>query len=374
MIISDFRMGEVAENALKRSQMLAHHRFGLSIKDVMSLVDESLVAIAKRHFVTDKEGYYEPRAVLATTNGKFSSGDLQHDGTGFISSLTGHALTGTGTLFTTELTPGILIEVAGTIYTINTITDNLNATVVETVIGVIGGNFSYGDTVPSYDPVAGTITAFMNPVASIRDVGKVITFFDRANPAGRGFSAVISGYLTGPARYEITTFYPIVSLSRIANITVIDWLLGGDTIKLLQGNQIFSVENCVIFDVSNKTVIDIVPHEEFNRRLTMTKWLTGSTRWARYMQTQIDMTAGTSAPPRGTLQISAYWIPPRSTNLATYLHISNKRIPDVEDEVVRRLLSIKTGQPLQPRDERRTDLQELGVGDRQTIRDQSAVR
>jgi len=74
MIQSTVKCGVIIENALMRSDMEAISGYGISEANLFNLFHESTVDIAKKHFETDKENYYESRPIIQIQNGKFSTG------------------------------------------------------------------------------------------------------------------------------------------------------------------------------------------------------------------------------------------------------------------------------------------------------------
>lgn len=301
MVRASFKAGQVIENALKRAQMLALSRFGLSVKNVLHMLDESIVAVAQAHFQTDKEMFYASKPVQGTTNGKY---------------------------------------------------------------GATG----------SYDSVTRTLTVTMTPTLSANDIGKVVTFFDSSTTPKRAFAAVIEDIADGSTGYIINPYYPIPNIASALYISVLDWLLVGDVLNLTDNNQIFSPENLSLYDLSSGYTINLVSYQEFDRRKGQLMYSDGKSRWARYTGATIDFAAGSSADPLGTLMVGAYWIPPKLTSLGQSVPISDKRVPEVEDELVRRLLSIRASQPLQTIASLQGELAQAGLRDENTRGDEGKVR
>lgn len=346
MIQSQLMAGVVIESALKRAGMLAHHKWGLSIENLLGLLNQSVREEAKRNFETDKEDFYDTRPVITVTNGKYATGYPSNVGTGTVSSA-GTALTGAGTLFLTELVAGEYIYAGGQLIQIASVTDDLNAVLTGAAVPNLpaGSPFYYG-ALPSYDATLSRITVTMTPAGSTRDIGKVITFFE--GPVdGVAYAGKVINFLTTPDRYEVALFItPPSSLAWIKNIQVIDWLPTGNVIRLIGVNEIMSPENIELFDVTNNAVIDMVPYEEFNRRLKMLLYTTGSRWWARFRNNTVELSSGSTAPALGTCRISAYWVPLPSTDLDSAIYINDKRVPATEERLISKLLSVKMEQPI----------------------------
>lgn len=236
-------------------------------------------------------------------------------------------------------------------------------------------NGKFGEGPGSYASLTNILSIDMTPAGSIADVGKVITFFDTTTTPRRCFPGTIVAFTAGnPGQYQIVPIFNTPDLASIADVTVLDWLIGdANSIRILPPNEILSPENIVVFDVSNKKVIDIVDYAEFERRKKMDIYLNGKTWWGRYRKTAIDLASGSNAPPLGTVTISAYWVPFRSVSYGGYPCISETLVPSVEDLMVQELLSIKTGQPLPSSDVERK-FQERQFEDRETREDQEKVR
>ena len=214
----------------------------------------------------------------------------------------------------------------------------------ETRIGQATTNAKYAASGASYNEATGELTATMSPVASVNDVGKMVTFFDVAT--GVGVIGTITDFVAGsPTKYVVSTFFPIPTLASVQGVTVMDTLLTGDMLRLTDGNEIWTPEKLEIYDLSNQVVIKLVPNEEFNNRKRLDVWKNGSTRWARYMKTAIEFAAGLGASQIGTLKIAAYWLPPRTKSLNDTLYCGDARLGEVERALMMSLFELKTGQP-----------------------------
>ena len=244
----------------------------------------------------------------------------------------------------------------------------------ETRIGQDTTNFKRCASGASYDETTGELTATMIPTpASINDIGKMITFFDAAT--GVGIMGTISGFIAGsPTKYVVVLNVPVPDLPSVESITVADTILGGDLLKLNDGNEIWAPEKLEIYDLTNDEVVLVVDNEDFNRRRELNTWKDGSTRWARYMKSAIEFSAGSEAPPIGTLKLSAYWLPPRTKSSNDTLYCSDIRLGEVERALMMALFELKTGRPAialdATREERFQEQMETG----QTKEEQSKVR
>jgi len=78
-VTSQFLAGHVIENALKRAGMLALQRWNLMESDLLHILHQSVLDVAKINFELHKEDFYETRTTLGSTNGKFSQGVFTYD-------------------------------------------------------------------------------------------------------------------------------------------------------------------------------------------------------------------------------------------------------------------------------------------------------
>lgn len=210
------------------------------------------------------------------------------------------------------------------------------------VQAIVNGKFG---ATGSYDSALQQLTVTMTPTGSTKDIGKVVTFFDSSMTTPPGYAGLINDFIA-PNIYAITLFYPIPNIPAVINVTVIDWLVTGSVIRLIPPNEIATSEHLEIVDIFNNEVIDIVSYDEFNRRATKLIYSSSTKHWARYKSNAIEFAAGSQAPALGTIRISAYWVPPRSTNFGSSVYAPDKRLGEIEERLVLKLLSRKLGRPM----------------------------
>jgi len=182
--------------------------------------------------------------------------------------------------------------------------------------------------------------------ASLNDIGKIVTFFDNTPPFYM-YAGVIANFFDGaPQKYLLSLLYPIPTIASAINITIGDWLPKGNVIRLIQPNEILSPEHLILFDLTNSEVVDIVFYDEFDRRSSKLLYKTSTKKWARYQAGLIEIASGSAAPTLGTVRVSANWMPPRSAQLDFPIYAPEKRLGQIEDEFIKKLMSIKVGQPV----------------------------
>lgn len=240
-----------------------------------------------------------------------------------------------------------------------------------TVLGTTTGKFTQpASGTITYSSTTKRLTASASTTWASTDAGKAITFFD--NTSGRFFAGIIASLVSADV-LEIVPFFHVPDLTSVVNVTIGDWLLSGNTIRLYGENQLMSPENLVVFDATNGTPIDVVDMKEFNLRKTMVDYTDGSEVWAWFKKSSIDIASGTEAPVLGTLSVSGYWIPPKSSAFDSPIYCPDQRLSEVEDLLVLKLLSVKTHQPI-PTSTTQVELQSQSVKDKESREDVQAVR
>jgi hypothetical protein len=304
MVKSNVMAGTVIERALKRAQMLDIGEYKIHSSELLTLLHEGVLEVARKHFEMDKENYYEPRPMLMESNGKFAA--------------------------------------TGTTYTAST----------------------------------KRLAADMTPIATSADIGKVVTFFDAAQTPNKFFAGMITDVDTAasPTEYEVTLFFPSPDLVNIVNVTVGAWANGGLIIPITGENQIFSAENMVLFDISNSNTVEFVDYNEFEFRMSLSQYREGDSMWARYRRSAIDIAVGTGLTVIGTMRLSAYFQPPKAGDFDSLVSIDDVRLGEVEERMVQRLLSIKSGTPLPALDTTQAELAMIPLQDKDTKQQIEAVR
>ena len=219
----------------------------------------------------------------------------------------------------------------------------------------------------------------MDPVADANDIGRLIYFFNAATTPKQLLMGVITNYYAGsPTQYEILPFYDVPDLASVVNVTV--GPTPTPTIALVGENRIFAPENLVIYDLLNRRPIETVSYGEFELRKSLAEYRESDSHWARYRRTAIDIANGTSAPPLGTVNLSAYFEPVIAPGYDSHPSISDKLIPGVESRFGLMLLAMKSGQPAQQSvaqdkfSEARAEGANKQLADKQTIEAVAKVR
>jgi len=212
-------------------------------------------------------------------------------------------------------------------------------------IGKTNGKFGTGG-LGTYTQATKRVVITMSPVANAGDIGKLITFFDAGSIPPSFHAGIITDYIgNSPTEYEVTLFLPVPNLAQIQNVTVGDWLMNGVTLHLLGENQIFSPENMKLRDITNNILIPVEEFNDYELMATQTDFIDGDKCYARYRKSVIDIFVPTAALSPGTLMLSAYYLPTRAAEFETLLSIDETRLPEVEEEFLRRMMSLKMKQP-----------------------------
>lgn len=175
--------------------------------------------------------------------------------------------------------------------------------------------------------------------------------------------------------YLLSLFAPPTGdLLSVVNVTVGNTIADSALITLVDPNTIMAPENLNLFDITNSSVIEVVPYHEFDRRKTVGIYRDSQLRWARYNRGNIELAAGTAAPRIGTLRLSAYFEPPTLTVLTARPNVPNSRIKEILDAFVIRLIAIREKTIIPTRTVEEEELQTEAIEDKQSRIDKAKVR
>lgn len=213
-------------------------------------------------------------------------------------------------------------------------------------IGRTNGKFGTGG-LSTYTQATKRLSITMDPVANDADIGKLVTFFDGGSSPASFHAGIITDFISGsPTQYEVTLFLPVPDLAQVQNVTVGDWLMNGVTLHLLGENQVFSPENMKLRDITNNILIPVTEFNDYEFMTTQDAFdADGDKCYARYRKNIIDVFVPTGALSPGTLMLSAYYLPTKASDFEIELSVDETRVPEVEEDFLRRMLSLKMKQP-----------------------------